>query len=585
MPVGLHIFALEAGSLLTWRLLLFPLLPFLFLLLLRGRLLALRRCWLGRGGRRRALLLLLALRRFCSLSRSWLVSVRLGTIVWLCRGRTIRLGAVIGLIRLGTIVWLCRGRTIRLGAVIGLIRLGTIVWLCRGRTIRLGAVIGLIRLGTIVWLCRGRSIRLGTVIGLLRLGTIVWLRRGRAIRLGAVIGLIRLGTIVWLCRRRTIRFGAIVRLRWSRLISRPVRRLVSGRIGGGLTRTPSIWLVRGLTRTFVRGWLISRPVRRLVSGLIGGGLSRTPSIRLVSRLIAWLVCRTAGIWCGRFARRRHLDHRLRSSCRTQRLHFMLRQRLSRMRCQCLLLFCKWHWGGRWCRLGDHRPVHHCRWRRGHMIRSRGLRSEYALPRRGNCYPRTHGCSGNLPRVHLDRRPGYRLRACEGALRNHRYRTLYIPVRIRHVCDGRAFIDDGGVVNVRDRGGIDSRIADVHPVHILPADLVRGHKNFPGTQRKPSHIAAEANSNSSPSTANKDHQRGSIYRLHLHGPGHPTPASSDRHPASIVEWRVAPRGVIDPRISPGRNPVPVTLVIRRPARFNMVGEPDVAVVRVVAPVAI
>src|SRR6266403_2000938 len=553
MPVGLHIFALEAGSLLTWRLLLFPLLPFLFLLLLRGRLLALRRCWLGRGGRRRALLLLLALRRFCSLSRSWLVSVRLGTIVWLCRGRTIRLGAVIGLIRLGTIVWLRRGRTIRLGAVIGLIRLGTIVWLRRGRAIRLGAVIGLIRLGTIVWLCRGRAIRLGAVIGLIRLGTIVWLRRGRAIRLGAVIGLIRLGTIVRLCRRRTIRFGAIVRLRWCRLISRPVCRLVSGRIGGGLTRTPSI--------------------------------------RLVSRLIAWLVCRTAGIWCGRFARRRHFDHRLRSRCsrrRTQRLYFVLRQRLSRMRCQCLLLFGKRHRRRGWSRLRDHRPIHHCRRRRGHTIRGRGLRSEYALPRRGNCYPSTHGCSGNLARVHLDRCPGYRLRACEGALRNHRYRTLYIPVRIRHVRDGRVarvVIDNRGVVNVRDCGGIYCRIADVHPVHILPADVVRGHINFPRTQRKPSHIAAEANAYSNTSAANEDHQRWSVYRLHLDGSGHPTPASSDRHPASIVERCVAPGRVIDPGISPGRNPFPVAVVIRRPACFNMVGEPDVAVVRIVAPVAI
>src|SRR6266478_2805481 len=165
MPVGLHIFALEAGSLLTWRLLLFPLLPFLFLLLLRGRLLALRRCWLGRGGRRRALLLLLALRRFCSLSRSWLVSVRLGTIVWLCRGRTIRLGAVIGLIRLGTIVGLCRGRTIRLGAVIGLIRLGTIVWLRRGGTIRLGAVIGLIGSGRLFGCAAGGRFASGRLLG------------------------------------------------------------------------------------------------------------------------------------------------------------------------------------------------------------------------------------------------------------------------------------------------------------------------------------------------------------------------------------------------------------------------------------
>ena len=35
--------------------------------------------------------------------------------------------------------------------------------------------------------------------------------------------------------------------------------------------------------------------------------------------------------------------------------------------------------------------------------------------------------------------------------------------------------------------------------VLPADVVRRHVNFSRTQRKPSHIAAEASS-----TANKDH---------------------------------------------------------------------------------
>ena len=153
---------------------------------------------------------------------------------------------------------------------------------------------------------------------------------------------------------------------------------------------------------------------------------------------------------------------------------------------------------------------------------------------------------------------------------------------------RVVIDNRGVVDVRDRGGIDRRIADVDPIHILPADVVRGHINFPRTQRKPSHITAEANANansSSSSTANKHHQRGRIYGLHRDGSGHPTPASADRDPASVMEWRVAPGRVIDPRISPGSNPVPVALVIRRPACFNTVGVPDVAVVRIVAPVAI
>ena len=71
-----------------------------------------------------------------------------------------------------------------------------------------------------------------------------------------------------------------------------------------------------------------------------------------------------------------------------------------------------------------------------MIRGRGLRSQYALPCGSDRYPRTHRRGGDLLRVHRDRCPGHRLRTREGALRNHRHRTLYIPVRIRHVRDGR-----------------------------------------------------------------------------------------------------------------------------------------------------
>jgi hypothetical protein len=50
------------------------------------------------------------------------------------------------------------------------------------------------------------------------------------------------------------------------------------------------------------------------------------------------------------------------------------------------------------------------------------------------------------------------------LRNRRYRASYVPVHIRHIRDVRGLVDDGGVVNVRDGGVIDSGIADVDPVH-------------------------------------------------------------------------------------------------------------------------
>src|SRR6202790_4797758 len=263
-PVVFTSFLLESEPLITWRLLLFALLPFLFLLLLRGRLRALRRrrrpsrcggrrCRSSRCGRRRTLLLLALLRRrrLRPWSRSWLVPVGLGTIVRLrrrrraiaCRWlRTIRLGTS----RLRLIVLRSRpvirrscGRPIRLLAVIRLIHLGTIIGLRRRRTIRLGAIIRLcrrwlIRLWrrTIVWLCRGRPNHLRAVVRLCRSRlirlwrrTIVRLCRRRKIRLWAIVRLrrrwlirLRRRTIVRLRRRGTIHLRAVVRLPWSRLV-------------------------------------------------------------------------------------------------------------------------------------------------------------------------------------------------------------------------------------------------------------------------------------------------------------------------------------------------------------------------------
>ena len=208
-----------------------------------------------------------------------------------------------------------------------------------------------------------------------------------------------------------------------------------------------------------------------------------------------------------------------------------------MRCQSLLLLCKWHRRRRWRPLCDHLPVHHCWRRRRHTIRGCKLRSQYAVPCRSHRNPRAHSGMSDLARVHGNRCSPHGLGARKGALRNRRHRTPYIPVRVSDIRDVRGLVDDCGVVHVRDLDVIDRRIANVHPVHILPADVVRRHINFPRTQRKPSHITAEANSNSS--TTNKDHERGRIYRPHCDRPGHPTPASANCHPASVVERRVAP----------------------------------------------
>src|SRR6185437_11573339 len=65
---------------------------------------------------------------------------------------------------------------------------------------------------------------------------------------------------------------------------------------------------------------------------------------------------------------------------------------------------------------------------------------------------------------------------------------------------------------------------------------------------------------------------------------PAPASADVHPATVVERRVSPRGIVDPRIAVAREPRPVAEAIRRP--FGIHGwEPHGAVLRIALPLAI
>ena len=163
------------------------------------------------------------------------------------------------------------------------------------------------------------------------------------------------------------------------------------------------------------------------------GLSRAASI--------WRVGGMASGRRRRFAGRRHLDHRMRSRGAgwTQALDLVLRQRLSGMRCQGLLLFCKRHRRRRRRPLRHHLPIHYCCRRRGHVIRSRSFRSQHALLGGNHGDPRAYGRPGNLLRVYGNCRVGDGLRARKGTLRNHRHRTLNIPVHVVHVCDVRGLL--------------------------------------------------------------------------------------------------------------------------------------------------
>jgi len=99
-------------------------------------------------------------------------------------------------------------------------------------------------------------------------------------------------------------------------------------------------------------------------------------------------------------------------------------------------------------------------------------------RRG-CDRRTshHGSRGNFPCIHRDSCPRNRLSAPEGLLRNRGDRAGNVLVHVRDVVDSGVVVDDGGVVDIRDGGCVNSRITDIDAIDVSTAHSVRRHVYF------------------------------------------------------------------------------------------------------------
>ena len=66
---------------------------------------------------------------------------------------------------------------------------------------------------------------------------------------------------------------------------------------------------------------------------------------------------------------------------------------------------------------------------------------------------------------------------------------------------------------------------------------------------------------------------------------PVPALAHRHPATVVRWRIAPGGVIDPGPAPRRQPGPAAVAVRRPVGGYIARRPQRAVLDVLGPAAV
>src|SRR5579885_3850267 len=60
-------------------------------------------------------------------------------------------------------------------------------------------------------------------------------------------------------------------------------------------------------------------------------------------------------------------------------------------------------------------------------------------------------------------------------------------------------------------------------------------------------------------------------------GHPAPDSADNNPPAVMKRRIAPGLIFHPCPTPGANPDPVAVAIRRPAHYRHMRKPDIPIV--------
>jgi hypothetical protein len=141
-----------------------------------------------------------------------------------------------------------------------------------------------------------------------------------------------------------------------------------------------------------------------------------------------------------------------------------------------------------------------------------------------------------------------------------------------------------VVHIRYMHVGDARVRDVHAIEVAAAHVIPGNVRFTKSERAPAVAkpTAKADAYTEPATAEPRHQRGCIVRTRINRSWRPSPGSAPIDPASIVERSIAPRLIFNPGPSPGRNPNPVPVAIRRPAHADPARHPDCAIIRRFAP---
>ncbi len=150
------------------------------------------------------------------------------------------------------------------------------------------------------------------------------------------------------------------------------------------------------------------------------------------------------------------------------------------------------------------------------------------------------------------------------------------------------VDIHVVVNIRDINDVHRCIRYVHVLHVTHTGAIRRNVHFTRAKREPRHASpstAERHGRAESRSADEDDQGRRIHGAHNHRTRNPAPTSADFRPAPVVKWSKAPRFVFDPGPSPGRNPNPMSVAVRRPSGSDASRKPDVSVIGHVSPLAV